>query len=95
MVRRTPRLVAGLIRTNWNLVHAQSEPDPVAYHACLQRLGRWVNNGSTDGSNPDVSITITEKTDGSLSFVVPQQAGIIGDLPIIASISEAPATKHF
>ena len=39
-----------------------------------------VNDASTGGTNPAVSITITENADGSLSFSVSQSGGIIGDL---------------
>lgn len=39
-----------------------------------------INDASTDGSNPAVWVTITENPDGTLSFNVTQQGGIVGDL---------------
>lgn len=39
-----------------------------------------INDGSTGGNNPAAFITITENADGTLSFSVTQEGGVIGDL---------------
>lgn len=39
-----------------------------------------INDGSTGGVNPAVFITITENANGTLSFNVTQEGGVIGDL---------------
>lgn len=39
-----------------------------------------VNDASTDAARPAVSITLTENADGTLSFKVTQEGGVIGDL---------------
>ena len=39
-----------------------------------------INDTSTGGTTPVVKIVITENADGTVTFVVTQQAGYVGDL---------------
>ncbi len=39
-----------------------------------------VNDASTDSTNPSVWVTITETSNGALSFTITQENGVIGDL---------------
>lgn len=39
-----------------------------------------VNDASTDSTNPSVWVTITEASNGALSFTITQENGVIGDL---------------
>lgn len=64
-----------------------------------------INDASTESTNPQVRVTITESANGSLSFSVSQEGGIVGDLrglffdladeSLLGSLSTATANTGF
>lgn len=64
-----------------------------------------INDASTESNNPQVRVTITESADGSLSFSVSQEGGIVGDLrglffdladeSLLGTLSSATANTGF